>query len=344
MLENDALCNHSDSFIANMSPIHTNGIDLNLLVLFHQVWSERNVSRAAERLGLTQSAASHGLSRLRLLFADQLFVRSGGAMLPTPRADALAIPIQDVIERLQRDIIPRSLFVAATAPQAFTVALSDLGEIVSLPHLLREFEQRAPHCSLRSVRVPNSEIEGALEAGSIDLAIGNVFEPKRNCFQQTLYTHDYRVVVWDKHPRLGKRLTLAQYQQERHLVADTGSDHHLRTHGLAPGRVQRDVVATVGGLLSIPWLLPETALLATVPSHLAKVACGRFPLRHFALPFDVPAYAIKTYWHARMQSDEAHRWLRETTYEVLRHYPTWQWDSDGPQSTLGPRRRAAWNG
>jgi len=95
----------------------------------------------------------------------------------------------------------------------------------------------------------------------------------------------------------------------------------------------------VGGLLSLPWLLPETPLLATVPSHLARVACGRFPLRQFPLPFEVPPYAIKTHWHARMHNDEGHRWLRETVYELLRHYPKWRWAADGPQPPLGPLSR-----
>ncbi len=324
-----------------MKTLHTEGLDLNLLMLFHRVWVERSVSRAAERLGLTQSATSHGLARLRLLLGDPLFVRAGGAMLPTPRATALARPVQEMIERLERDIFPSAHFEAANAQREFSIALSDLGEIVTLPYLLQEFAQRAPWCTLRSTRLPNSAIEDALETGAIEFAMGNVFEPKRNCFQQTLYTHDYRVIAWTGHPRLGKvagkRLSLAQYQQERHLVAEVGSEDHLRRHGLQPRGLQRTVAATVGGLLSLPWLLPETELIATVPSHLAQVACGRFALQQFALPLAVPPYAIKTYWHARMHSDPGHRWFRETAYELLRHYPEWQWPPDSPQPALRPR-------
>ena len=316
---------------------HTESLDLNLLMLFHQVWTQRSVSRAAERLGLTQSAVSHGLARLRLLFDDQLFVRAGGAMVPTPRAAALAIPIHEVIERLERDIMPRARFDAGTAKRSFSIAMSDLGEIVVLPPLLQQLALQAPGCRIASVRVPNGQIEDALEDGSVDLALGNVFEPRRNCFQQTLYTHDFRVIAWDAHPRLGKRLSLAQYQAEKHLVAQNGSEEHLRLQVLAPAGVQREVVATVGGLLSLPWLLPETELLATVPSHLAKVACGRFPLRQFALPLEATPYAIKSSWHARMHSDPGHRWLRETAYDTLRHYPQWLWETGGAQPPLRPR-------
>lgn len=337
MLASDNLCGNVSFLIDNMKTEHTDAIDLNLLMLFHQVWTHRSVSAAAEHMGLTQSAVSHSLARLRRLFDDQLFVRAGGAMVPTPRAAALAIPIHEVIDKLQRDILPRTRFDAATAQRSFSIALSDLGEIVTMPVLLQHLALKAAGCRLHSIRLPNSEIEDALESGHIELAVGNVFEPRRNCFQQTLYTHDYRVIAWDRHPRLGQQLSLAQYRQERHLVAQTGSDEHLRRHGLLPGGVQREEVASVGGLLSLPWLLPETELLATVPSHLAKVACGRFPLQQFALPLDVPPYAIKTYWHARLHSDDGHRWLRETTYELMRHYPQWEWEAEGPQPPQGPR-------
>ena len=245
---------------------HTESLDLNLLMLFHQVWTQRSVSRAAERLGLTQSAVSHGLARLRLLFDDQLFVRAGGAMVPTPRAAALAIPIHEVIERLERDIMPRARFDAGTAKRSFSIAMSDLGEIVVLPPLLQQLALQAPGCRIASVRVPNGQIEDALEDGSVDLALGNVFEPRRNCFQQTLYTHDFRVIAWDAHPRLGKRLSLAQYQAEKHLVAQNGSEEHLRLQVLAPAGVQ----ARGGGHRGRPAVTALAAARDRVAGHRAQ--------------------------------------------------------------------------
>lgn len=107
------------------------------------------------------------------------------------------------------------------------------------------------------------------------------------------------------------------------MVAETGSDDHLRTTGLVPRGLQRKAAVTVGGILSIPWLLPGTELLATVPSHLATIACRRFGLQSFKLPLDVPPYAIKTYWHPRSHSDAGHRWFRELVYGVMVRYPDW---------------------
>lgn len=308
-----------------MNAMHIDTLDLNLLLLFDRLFAERSVTRAAQRLGLTQSAVSHGLRRLRALFNDRLFVRAGGLMLPTPRATELALTVQEVIQRLERELFPRTHFEPASAQRSFSIALSDLGETVMLPALLQAFAQQAPGCTLRSVRLPLDSIEDALLSGAVDLAVGNGFEPRRNGFQQTLYAHDYRVIAWSGHPRLGARLSLAQYQAERHLLVEVGSDDHLRLLGLQPQGVQRQVAARVGGLLSLPWLLPETELIATVPAHLAHAACGRFPLRHWPLPLAVPAYAIKSAWHARLQGDPAHRWFRELVYEQMRHYPEWQW-------------------
>ena len=326
--------------MVRMNAMHIDKLDLNLLLLFDRLWAERSVTRAADRMGLTQSAVSHGLARLRTLFNDRLFVRAGGQMLPTPRAAELASTVQEVMQRLERELFPRTHFEPASAQRSFSVALSDLGETVMLPALLQAFAQQAPGCQLRSVRLPIDSIEDALASGAVDLAVGNVFEPRRNGFQQTLYAHDYRVIAWDSHPRLGARLSLAQYQAERHLVADVGSDEHLRQQGLQAQGVQRKVAARVGGLLSLPWLLPETELIATVPSHLAHSASGRFPLQHWPLPLVVPGYAIKSAWHARMQGDSGHRWFRDLVYQQMRHYPDWQWEQGHGQPALRPRAAA----
>jgi DNA-binding transcriptional LysR family regulator len=201
--------------------------------------------------------------------------------------------------------------------------VSDMAEVVALPPLMKALISQAPGCTIRNLRLSTTEITDALETGRAELAIGNVFEPQSNLYQQTLYMHDYAVLAWEDHPRLRKTLSLERYLAESHVVAETGSEDHLRSTGLGPRGLRRRVEATVGGLMSIPWLIPGTELLATVPSHLAHIACDRFSLRSFPLPFPVPSYAIKTYWHPRSHSDAGHRWFREHVYEVMRTYPEW---------------------
>jgi DNA-binding transcriptional LysR family regulator len=306
-----------------MREIHAADIDLNLLVLFHVVYMERSVTRAAEKLRVTQSAASHSLAKLRQLFQDDLLVRASGKMVPTPRADQLFEAVSVMIDALESRILPVANFEPRTARREFSTAMSDMAEVVALPPLMQALRRQAPGCTIRNVRVTTSEITDALETGRAELAIGNVFEPQSNIYQQTLYMHDYAVLAWERHPRLRKGLTLERYLAEPHVVAETGSEDHLRTTGLSPLGLRRRTEVTVGGLMSIPWLLPDTDLLATVPSHLGRIACKKFGLRAHALPFQVPAYAIKTYWHPRSHSDAGHRWFREHVYQVMRSYPEW---------------------
>lgn len=137
-------------------------------------------------------------------------------------------------------------------------------------------------------------------------------------YQQALYMDDFAVLAWAGHPRLRRQLSLERYLGEQHVVAASGSDEHLVATGLAPRSLRRRVALTVGGMMSIPWLLPRTELLATVPSHLARMACEQFDLRRFPLPVAVPPYAIKTYWHPRSHSDPGHRWFREHVFKVMR--------------------------
>lgn len=306
-----------------MRDIHDANLDLNLLLVFHLVYSERSVSRAAEKLSITQSAVSHSLAKLRRLFQDDLLVHAGGTMVPTPRADQLFLSVRDVIDLIENRVLPVAHFEPGTAKREFSTIMSDMAEVVALPPLLRSLGRVAPGCTLRNVRLPTSEITQALETGRAELAIGNVFEPHSNIYHQTLYTHDFAVLAWSGHPRLRKTLTMERYLAERHVVAATGSDDHLVSIGLAPLGLHRQIELTVGGLMAIPWLLPDTELLATVPSHLARIACEKFGLRSFPLPVPVPSYAIKTYWHPRSHSDVGHRWLREHVFEVMHGYPGW---------------------
>jgi DNA-binding transcriptional LysR family regulator len=307
-----------------MSNIHVSGLDLNLLLLFHEAFSERSISRAAQKLGITQSAVSHSLARLRHHFQDDLLVRSGGHMVPTPRAEELATAVRELLDTLETRVLPLAQFDPSSTKKVFTTAMSDMGEMVILPPLMQALRHQAPGSVLHSLRLSTSEIIAALESARVDLAIGNVFEPQSNIYQQTLYQHDYAVIASTNHPQLKQGLTLQSYQTEGHIVADTGSDEHLRSTALLPLGLKRQVAATSGGLMTLPWLIEGTDLLATVPSHLARVACRKFNLQAFALPFQAPPYAIKTYWHPRSHSDAAHRWFRSLVYEVMHSYPDWK--------------------
>jgi DNA-binding transcriptional LysR family regulator len=304
-----------------MHPVHRRALDLNLLVLFHAVYIERSVSAAAQQLGMSQSALSHGLTRLRAAFQDQLFVRSGLAITPTPRAQELFEPIRDIIEGLRTRILPSVSFDPTTAVREFRIGASDAGEIVLLSPLLRQFAQHFPGCTVRVVRLDNAEMPGALEDGSVELAIGSLPQRPEHLYEQLLYHHDYTVIAWSNHPRLSNELRLEDYLSERHVAVASGSEQHLVSMGLAPRGLQRKVIATVGGFLGLPWLLDGSEWVATVPTHVGFAFKERFPIRCFPLPLSVQPYPITSHWHPRSHDEPAHRWMRHFVFDLMRRYP-----------------------
>jgi DNA-binding transcriptional LysR family regulator len=307
-----------------MSSIHDSRLDLNLLLVFAAVYTERSATRAAAKLRMTQSGVSHALAKLRQLFGDDLLVRAGGTMVPTPRADQLYAAVRGVIETVESQVLPIAEFDPGKARREFITTMSDLSEVISLPPLMESLRHAAPGCTIRNVRAPGHELAQVLESGRAELAIGNVVSPASTLYQQAMYTHDFAVIAWSQHPRIRKQLSLERYLAEQHAVAAAESDEYLVGMGLAPRSLQRRVGVTVGGFMTIPWLIQHTELIATVPTQLAEMACKRFSLRAYPLPFTVTPYSIKTYWHPRSHSDSGHRWFREHVKTVMRPYPNWQ--------------------
>ena len=148
-----------------------NDLDLNLIPYLVAIEETRNVSRAAERLGVSQPRVSTALARLREYFNDPLFVRTSRGMEPTPRTIALVPAAREALARIERGLLDRQHFDASTSTETFSIALSDVGEIVFLPRLLQAFAKEAPNANLRSVSASHGDVERGLESGDIDLAV-----------------------------------------------------------------------------------------------------------------------------------------------------------------------------
>ena len=167
-------------------------LDLNLIPYLVAMEDTRNVSRAAEHLGVSQPRVSTALGRLRDYFGDPLFVRTSRGMEPTPRALALLPAARDALMRIEKGMLDAQDFAPATSTYTFSIALSDVGEIVFLPRLLQMLAERAPHANLRSVSLPPAHVERGLESGDVDLAIGYFPDLSgNNFFQQRLFSHRF---------------------------------------------------------------------------------------------------------------------------------------------------------
>ncbi|WP_186145136.1 LysR family transcriptional regulator [Burkholderia gladioli] len=288
-------------------------LDLNLIPYLVALDETRNVSRAGDLLGVSQPRVSAALGRLREHFGDPLFVRTSRGMEPTPRAMALVPAARDALAQIRRGLVAPHDFDPATDTSTFSIALSDVGEIVFLPRLLQELARRAPGANLRSVSLPHAEIERGLEAGSVDLAVG--YFPDlggSNFFQQRLFTHRFICLMRRGHPLAGKPLTLEQFLACGHAVvrAEGRSQEILEQH-LAKARLQRRAVLETPHFMSLPFILGRTDLIATVPHAIGYAyAAEHASITLVEPPLPLPRFDLRQHWHRKYHNDPRTAWLR----------------------------------
>jgi DNA-binding transcriptional LysR family regulator len=294
-------------------------VDLNLLVIFDAMARLRSVNRTAEAVGLSQPATSGALARLRTVFEDPLFVRSGAQMEPTPRALELAPAVHRVVQAIESEILQQVGFEPARAERSFTILTPDIGEVVFLPGVLRRMREEAPHVRLHALSRPRAAAADALEKGQADLAVG--FFPdlqKTNYFQQALFKSSYACIACARNDTLGAKLTLKQYLAARHVVVLPDGREHLLDRYLADKGWQRNVTLELSHFMSLVALLPGSDLIATVPQDIATAVGRLVPLKTIDLPFRPPQLQVQQFWHRRTQHDPANRWLRALFHEVNR--------------------------
>ena len=293
-------------------------VDLNLLPVFEALHETQSVTRAAQRLGLSQSAMSAALARLRAALDDPLFVRGARQMLPTPRARELAAPVREVLERMRREVFSGAGFDPARTDREFALCLTDMGAVVFLPRLIAEVRRVAPQARLRSEQVRAAELERALEEGSIDLAIGSYPDLPGSLFQQRLYERGYVCICRADHPSVGARLSLGTYLALEHAIvrspvrAQEAIDRALGRRG-----ARRRIALSVAHYLALPYVIERTDFLATVPSEIAEVFRRQAAIRILASPVRVPDVTLRQYWHKRYHHDPASRWLRGVVERVF---------------------------
>lgn len=288
-------------------------LDLNLLYTLVALDEARSVSAAAVKLDKSQPAVSSALAKLREFFNDPLFVRSGNNMQPTPRALSLIESARFVLGRVGTDIVAAPTFDPATSQQPINLALSDVGEVVFLPILLKQLRRIAPRATVRSVSLTATDVGEGLESGAIDLALGYFPDLKKhNFFQQTLFTDTFASLLRADHPVSANKLTLKQYLQLEHVVvrAESRTEEVIERY-LARKKMRRQVVLTTPHFSSAPIIVAQSDLIVTVPEPLARYfSRASTQLRVVGLPFEPPRIDLKQSWHRKYHHDERNRWLR----------------------------------
>jgi len=288
-------------------------IDLNLLTVFEAVWRLRNVSEAAAEIGLSQPATSNALRRLRGHFHDRLFVRTAKGMLPTPVAQQLGPGLVAALSEIRNSLRQRSYFRPQKDERTFTILMTDIGEVVFLPRLLRHCRDHAPNISIRTVQVSTEQTISALEAGDVDLAIGYIPQLQSGVYQQQLFRIDYVCMIRQDHPTIRTRITKRQFLAALHAVAESaGTSHYAVEQQLNRLGLRRRIGLRVSHLLSLPVIVGSSNMVATVPESLGAIFEKSANTRILPHPIRFPRTAIKQYWHERFHEDVANRWLRQT--------------------------------
>ena len=295
-------------------------LDLNLLYVLVALADSRSVSGAALKLQRSQPAISAALGKLRAFFDDPLFVRTGNSMQPTPRGISIVDAARSVLGRIGTDIVATPAFDPATSRRPITLAMSDVGEVVFLPALLKDLREHAPHASVNAVSLPAADIANGLESGTVDLAMGYFPDLKKhNFFQQVLFADGFVSLLRADHPVAAKKLTLKQFLQLEHAVirAESRTEEVIERY-LARKRIQRSVVLTTQHFSSAPLIAAQSDLIVTVPEALAHHFCAMSTrVRVVGLPFQAPRIDLKQFWHRRFHHDARNRWLRAVTCKLF---------------------------
>jgi len=293
-------------------------VDLNLLVALDALLGERNVTRAAARLSLSQSAMSAALARLRAVFGDPLLLRTAGGMLPTSKGLELAAPVRQLVADVGRLVQQAGAFEPASARVTFTIAASDYVEYAILPRLVDYLEANAPLARLAVRAMDFGAVGRQLETGEVDLGIlGAGFAPP-NARSRPLFLERFVCVVRRDHPRVRERLTLDEFCAIEHLlVAPSGGGFTAQTDdALAAIGRSRQVRLSVPHFLLVPEILVRSDMVVMLPERLARGYRDRF--RIFEPPLAMPPFAIVEVWHERTHRDPALVWLRQALADLTR--------------------------
>src|SRR5215469_1792862 len=215
-------------------------LDLNLLVIFDALLRERSVTRAGHVLGLTQSAMSHSLGRLRTFFDDPLFVKTHRGIAPTAKAEHLGPVVLGVMATVRDDLLSQSAFNPMKAKRMFTLCVSDMGEVVFVPSLLNRLKKEAPHCTLQTLQVAPSQLAATLGSGEADLALGSVRNASEGLYQEELFTHTFVCIVSAKNKQVKETISLKQFTEMPHIaVTLTGRSNMPYDSAIDDAGVQR---------------------------------------------------------------------------------------------------------
>ena len=299
-----------------------NKLDLNLFSVFEAIYTERNLTKAGQILGITQPAVSNALSRLREMFNDELFTRSPNGMQPTPVAENSIQSVREALHLLRVSVQESHVFNPATASKNFHISCGDIFEAIQIPALLKTFATEAPSIDLTAIPLNRKEMSNQLASGITDVVI-DIARPTSDQVYSTPFVKDeYVFVIRESHPLA----TEENIDTEKLL-----SFPHIQISSRLEGPGYEDVALAKAGdsrrigfrtphIFSACLALQRTDLIALIPKSLSILFKNVGPVKIHELPFEMPALEMRIYWHETMDKDPANIWLREKMLEIRKRW------------------------
>jgi DNA-binding transcriptional LysR family regulator len=290
-------------------------VDLNLLVALEALLSEKHVTRASDRIGLSQPAMSNALGRLRAMFGDELLVRTASGMMATPRALELAEPLGQLLRQVERIFESDAGFDPATSERTFTIRMSDILAFLILPPLVAG-KPKSSRVIYSVVHLPPADTVEALERDEIDVAVSMGLEHSNAILHESVLKDRMVCLMRSAHPIAGRRLTFESFMAQEHLKQSMSpTDQRFVDSVLADMGCKRRITLNVPHWLVVPHVLKQTNLLAVMPGLLAAALIDD-ELRMFELPFTSAPFDWMMYWHRRYDRSIANRWIRQELRQV----------------------------
>lgn len=291
--------------------------DLNLLPIFVALMEERSVTRAAQRLGITQPALSNALARLRVTMRDPLFIRERYGVRPTQMAEELAPVIAAALARLDDAILGQQDFDPGEAVRLFTIAPNSYVEFVLAPAIVTRLRERARGIKLRLMPFGNDLTETGVMSGDTAMVLGRIVDPPDNLVVQHLMDDGLSCVVRADHPEIDQAISREQYERLRHVnVLPPGRLRAGLFQALDQRGLRREVAVSVTHFLAVPEMIAATDYCATLPNLICRHLARDPRLKVLPAPVDLGTFPVQMGWHVRYRQDPAHRWLRALIAEV----------------------------
>lgn len=302
---------------ANMFRMNLGAFDLNLLVVFDAVMQERSVTRAGRRIGLSQPAMSHALTRLRHMLKDELFVRTPEGMVPTPRAEALAGPLRNALSEMQAALAPAD-FDPATSDRRFAVAVNNYAAIVVVPSLVAAVAAVAPGVGLDLRPSGTLNLVEELDRGDLDLALGSFAAPGDRFLVAALLQDPFVIVMRHGHPAGSGDLLPASLAQLPFIeISSSREDLGFLDQWLAEHGLTRRIALRAPYLSAVP-LLARSEMVCILSLRIARELVHDHPLQLRELPVPSPRIETGMLWHRRLDKQSGHRWLRDMVLSLIK--------------------------